>query len=148
MEGSDNISEYMTLLMNCVTEIVRPDDEGVDPGGWRFTRGAQRTVTRFPTTSVRDQVSPVTHSPTTESQQAPSMQSLDSLLTETNILFENLQVPDDDSQAAEKRSMPTVPSHAPSHAQDMLVIQDVDLLDLIFTDIPMISVIPTAYWEQ
>ena len=144
-EGSDDIPEHIRFLVGCVTEIARPEDEDADPGGWRFTREAQRTIAQSPTTPVRAQVSPVARSPITESQQMPS---LDSQLTEPGILFENLEVPDDDSQAAEKRSMPAVPSHAPSHAQDMSAIQGVDLLDLIFTDIPMISAIPTAYWEQ
>ena len=56
--------------------------------------------------------------------------------------------PVDDTAQAEEREAPPIPNHAPSTAQDASAVSGVDLMELLFTDIPLITRLPTEYWEQ
>ena len=52
-----------------------------------------------------------------------------------------------DAGDARQRESPPIPKHAPSAAQDMSAIAGVDLADLFFTKLPMVTSVPTDYWE-
>ena len=127
----DGVPATTEFFMSVVDKITRPDDTASDPGGWRFARDAHRPM-------HGGSSSPIPPDPPDDSDESPS---------QTPNQDPGMWVPDDDTEEAKFRESPPIPKHTPSTAQDMSAIAGVDLADLFFTELPMVSNVPTDYWE-
>ena len=132
VEGKTKVPPSIDFLRSVIDRIARPDDESSDPGGWRFSRKSDQF-------DHQSGSPPAPPDPPDESDASPSQTP-----SEDN----GISVQDDDSEEARRRESPPIPKHAPSTAQDMSAIAGVDLADLFFTELPMVTTVPTDYWES
>ena len=153
--GSAPVPARMQLLMDWVDGTPRPVVNVVDPGDWSFDDDVGTTDTGAsgrpnpgeggapPSPTAPPDPTDQPGSPDDSTEQGPAGEGDDQQnMSETGVAV------DDDGDKAEEREAPQMPKHAPSTAQDMSAIGGVDLVSLFFTDLPMITCVPTEYWEQ
>ena len=142
--GTAKVSDRLKLFMRWVDETPRPamSADKDSPADWTFTsnvrshahaRSAPTLTAGDSASSASGNVPPVPPDPPVPPG-TPGMAPT--------------QTPVDDSEQAEARESPPIPRHAPSTGQDMSAIAGVDLSELFFTELSMVTTVPTEYWAR
>ena len=116
------------------------DEEGSgdsqDPGNWDFggaAGGGEGSGTPREASSEDEQEEPTAHQEWSSEEEAAQV--------------EDVQAEDRSAKEAQARADPDIPTYPPSSAQDITAIAGVDLPKLYFTDIRMVTAVPSCLVE-